>query len=180
MTTQVYRGTMSSPLGAITVFATDEGVLAVTFASEPEGRHGVSEEVSEDATHSLVAATIEQLKEYFGGERTGFDLPLSPRGTEFQQLAWDALCEIPFGETRSYGQQARAIDRPSAVRAIGAANGANPIAIIVPCHRVIGSDGKLTGYAGGLHIKKALLEHEGVLLEPAQLPFGEANSSAHA
>jgi len=105
-------------------------------------------------------AAASQLAEYFAGTRWDFDLPLDPAGTHFQQLAWSALRQIPYGETRSYQQQAAAIQRPSAVRAIGTANGRNPISIIVPCHRVIGAKGTLTGYGGGLPAKQWLLAHE--------------------
>jgi methylated-DNA-[protein]-cysteine S-methyltransferase len=108
----------------------------------------------------LLRRAARQLAEYFDRRRTTFDLPLRLEGTPFQQRAWEALRAIPFGETRSYGQQARAIARPSAVRAVGGANARNPIAIIVPCHRVIGSDGSLTGYGGGMPTKRWLLEHE--------------------
>ena len=109
----------------------------------------------------MLVETARQLREYFAGERTVFDLPLAPEGTAFQRLVWTALTKIPFGETRTYGQQASLIKRPSASRAVGAANGRNPIGIIVPCHRVIGTNGSLTGYAGGLAMKQWLLEHEG-------------------
>ncbi len=101
-----------------------------------------------------------RLAAWFAGERTGFDLPLRPRGTPFQRDVWEALREIPYGETRSYGQIAARLRAPSAVRAVGAANGRNPLAIIVPCHRVIGASGALTGYAGGLERKRWLLAHE--------------------
>ena len=104
-----------------------------------------------------------QLQEYFAGERCRFDLPLNGAGTDFQQSVWSALSRIPFGELRSYGDIAREIGRPKAVRAVGAANGSNPLPIIVPCHRVIGSNGSLTGFAGGLDIKKKLLVLEGAL-----------------
>jgi methylated-DNA-[protein]-cysteine S-methyltransferase len=103
---------------------------------------------------------IDQLEEYVAGARRDFDLPLAPRGTGFQLAAWRALRDIPYGETRSYAAQARVIGRPDAVRAVGAANGRNPISIIVPCHRVVGADGSLTGYGGGLDRKRWLLEHE--------------------
>jgi methylated-DNA-[protein]-cysteine S-methyltransferase len=108
----------------------------------------------------VLAATAAQLREYFAGTRTTFDLPLAPEGTPFQKLVWDQLLEIPYGVTRSYGEVARAIGRPAASRAVGAANGKNPIAIIIPCHRVIGADGTLTGYGGGMPTKQWLLEHE--------------------
>ena len=108
-----------------------------------------------------MAEAKKQLDEYFAGRRTRFDLPLAPCGTPFQLRAWRALQEIPYGVTCSYGEQARAMGQPRAVRAVGAANGHNPIPIVVPCHRVIGGDGRLTGYAGGLDIKKFLIELEG-------------------
>lgn len=104
-----------------------------------------------------------QLDEYLSGKRRAFDLPLDLAGTEFQRLCWEALQRIPFGETRTYGEMARSIGRPAAVRAVGRANHDNPIGVIVPCHRVIGADGTLTGYAGGLDMKRTLLELEGVL-----------------
>ena len=103
---------------------------------------------------------VAQIEEYFAGERTSFDIALAPHGTNFQQRVWDALCEIPYGETRSYGEIARQIGQPRAARAVGLANARNPIPIIVPCHRVIGAKGSLTGYAGGLETKGALLDLE--------------------
>jgi methylated-DNA-[protein]-cysteine S-methyltransferase len=112
---------------------------------------------------------LEQLRAYFDGERTSFELPLRMGGTSFQRLAWDALLTIPFGTTISYAEQARRISRPGAARAVGAANGRNPIAIIVPCHRVIGSGGTLTGYGGGLPLKEWLLQHEGCALGQPEL-----------
>lgn len=109
-----------------------------------------------------------QLDEYFAGRRRRFELRLAPQGTAFQQAVWRALLEIPYGQTSSYGQLARCIARPKAVRAVGAANGANPIAVIIPCHRVIGSDGSLTGFGGGLARKELLLRLEGAWLRPEQ------------
>jgi methylated-DNA-[protein]-cysteine S-methyltransferase len=108
----------------------------------------------------VLARARAQLAEYFDGRRTRFDLPLAPRGTDFQQAVWRALLAVPFGNTSTYGEIAAAIRRPSAVRAVGAAVGANPIGIVVPCHRIIGRDGTLTGYAGGLHRKAKLLALE--------------------
>jgi methylated-DNA-[protein]-cysteine S-methyltransferase len=102
----------------------------------------------------------QQIADFFGRRRTAFDFPLAPAGTEFQLAVWNELLKIPFGETRSYAQIAKAVGRPTATRAVGAANGANPIALIIPCHRVIGSDGTLTGYGGGLPMKAALLDFE--------------------
>lgn len=113
-----------------------------------------------DESHPLVRAALDQLTEYFAGARFQFDLPLAPQGTAFQKSVWQALVEIPYAETRSYADIARRIRRPKAVRAVGAANGRNPIAIIVPCHRVIGSNGTLVGYGGGLPMKQMLLELE--------------------
>lgn len=125
-----------------------------------------------DAVHDPEAAPLpevrRQIDEYLAGRRRDFDLPLDPRGTEFQRLCWQALREIPFGETRSYGQMARTVGRPAAARAVGMANHDNPIGVIIPCHRVIGADGSLTGYAGGLEMKRRLLELEGVI--PRSLP----------
>ena len=109
---------------------------------------------------TVLAATARQLDAYFDGRLKSFDLPLAPEGTPFQQHVWSALRGIPFGETRSYGQLAKAIGKPSAMRAVGAANGRNPIAIVVPCHRVIGADGSLTGFGGGIERKKFLLSLE--------------------
>jgi len=109
----------------------------------------------------LPAAVTEQLTQYFSGKRSTFDLELAPRGTAFQLAVWNALREIPYGDTISYAELARRIGKPSAVRAVGAANGANPIPVIIPCHRVIGSNGTLTGYGGGIERKQWLLAHEG-------------------
>ena len=111
-------------------------------------------------TSEPFATAIAQLDQYFAGERTEFDLNLDMRGTQFQKDVWNALLTIPYGETRSYGDIAKQIGRPDRARAVGAANGSNPISIIVPCHRVVGSTGKLTGYAGGLDVKRRLLDHE--------------------
>jgi methylated-DNA-[protein]-cysteine S-methyltransferase len=108
--------------------------------------------------------TEKQLKEYFAGSRTTFDLPLEPSGTDFQLSVWELLRKIPYGVTTSYGELARRLGEPKASRAVGAANGANPIPIIVPCHRVVGSKGELTGFGGGIERKRWLLEHEGALM----------------
>ncbi|HYG61931.1 MAG TPA: methylated-DNA--[protein]-cysteine S-methyltransferase [Thermoanaerobaculia bacterium] len=111
----------------------------------------------------------DQLDEYLEGRRRSFDLPLAPAGTEFQRLCWQALREIPYGQTRSYSEQARLIGRPAAIRAVGRANHDNPIGVVIPCHRVIGANGHLTGYAGGLPMKRLLLELEGVLTKSLAL-----------
>lgn len=142
---------LNTPLGWVQIEATDTAITAVRFVDAPEDNR---------TENVLSRAGRDQLAAWFKRERTGFDLPLAPKGTEFQQAAWKALQRIPYGETRYYAQQADLIGRPSAVRAVGAANGANPIAVVVPCHRVIGKNGSLTGYAGGLERKKWLLAFE--------------------
>ncbi len=150
-----------SPYGQITLQANEKGLLGVWFeihTTQPEdlGIH------SEDS--SILNEAIQQLEEYFSGKRIQFDLPLAATGTAFQQSVWQALCRIPYGETWSYQQLADEIGNPKAVRAVGLANGKNPISIIVPCHRVIGKSGKLTGYAGGVETKQKLLELEKAII----------------
>jgi len=150
---------LSSPVGRVRVIARDGAICRVDF--ETHAGFDISPRGDERPDDPLLARALDQLREYFAGARAEFDLPLEPEGgTPFQRRAWKALREIPFGQTRTYGEQARAIQQPTAVRAVGAANGRNPIGIIVPCHRVIGSDGKLTGYAGGMAAKRWLLDHE--------------------
>lgn len=117
-----------------------------------------------DAQHPVLQQAAQELGEYFAGQRKTFSLPLAPQGTAFQQAAWHALLQIPFGHTISYGQQAKNMGKAKAMRAVGAANGKNPISIIIPCHRVLGANGALTGYSGGIEHKIFLLRHEGVLL----------------
>ena len=153
--------TMPSPLGLLRLVAHADELVGVYLPDQdaPAAPHFASPVLSDAAA---------QLAEYFAGHRRTFDLPLAPQGTGFQQLVWTALLAVPFGQTRSYGQIASAIGRPAASRAVGAANGSNPIAIIIPCHRVIGSSGKLTGYGGGLPTKAWLLEHERAALPGAQ------------
>jgi len=149
---------IDSPVGRLYLAATDAGLTHLLFVDEmdidPANFPGDGE------AGRIVRETERQLAEYFSGKRREFEIPLAPAGTEFQLATWKALQVISYGETISYGELARRIDRPRAVRAVGAANGANPISIIVPCHRVIGADGTLTGYGGGLHRKKRLLELE--------------------
>ena len=152
MTTLYTRWT--SPLGEL-VLVCDERAL---FALELPGRHRRRD--GRTFATSPFAAALEQLGEYFAGERTAFDLRLAARGTPFDRAVWDQLGEIPYGETRSYGQIARALGRPHRARAVGASNARNPLPIIVPCHRVVGSDGSLTGYGGGVEAKRALLALE--------------------
>lgn len=155
----LYRTTLSSPLGALTLVADDAALVAMLWPDDKPGRVRLAA-TSERGDHPVLAAAATQLDEYFAGTRTTFDLPLSPRGTDFQQAVWRALGAIPYGETRSYADIARAIGRPTATRAVGAANGRNPISIVTPCHRVIGRSGALTGFAGGLAAKQHLLAHE--------------------
>ncbi|MBW2733974.1 MAG: methylated-DNA--[protein]-cysteine S-methyltransferase [Deltaproteobacteria bacterium] len=151
-----------TPAGPLHLAAGAQGLTHLLFATSHED---LPQGDGSKAAEAILRRTTQQLAEYFKGHRRGFDLPLDLKGTEFQVLVWRALEEIPFGETCSYGQIAERISRPKAVRAVGAANGANPISIIVPCHRVIGSDGRLTGYGGGLPRKKRLLCHEGLAFD---------------
>ncbi len=150
---------VSSPVGTLTLVATDDGLAAVLWENDPPGRVRLDIE-REDPGHPVLREAGRQLGEYFDGRRKAFALTLDPSGTAFQRKVWDALLTIPFGETRSYGQIARQIGNPAAVRAVGAANGRNPLSIVAPCHRVIGSTGKLTGFAGGLEVKAHLLAME--------------------
>jgi methylated-DNA-[protein]-cysteine S-methyltransferase len=151
--------TMTSPVGTLRLVASERGLAAILWQNDDPARVRLGA-LTENAGHPLLQETERQLSAYFAGERRGFSVPLDFRGTEFQKRVWAALLTIPFGETRSYGQIARQIGKPSASRAVGAANGKNPISIIAPCHRVIGANGKLTGFAGGLNAKKHLLDLE--------------------
>lgn len=148
---------IESPLGPLLLSSNDAGLREIQFVN---GRHSanVAPEWQENA--AALKEPVRQLRAYFAGELKDFDLPLAPRGTEFQQNVWAELCSIPYGETISYGELARRIGNPNASRAVGLANGSNPIPIIIPCHRVIGANGKLTGYGGGLPIKEKLLALE--------------------
>lgn len=151
--------TIPSPVGALTLVASDAGLTAILWENDRPGRVKLGD-LEEASDHPVLAEAERQLQGYFAGERERFDVPLDFRGTDFQKSVWAALLTIPFGETRSYGEIARQIGRPSALRAVGAANGRNPISIIAPCHRVIGTDGALTGFAGGLAAKETLLGME--------------------
>ena len=155
----VYRDQLTTPLGTLTLEANDRGLSSVRFPN----RAGPHETRSRD--NSILAQAKRELSAYFGGELKQFSVPLDWQGTDFQQSVWQALTHIPYGETVSYADIARAIGRPSSARPTGGAVGANPLPIIVPCHRVIGSDQTLTGFTGGLNIKIALLELEGRLVE---------------
>jgi methylated-DNA-[protein]-cysteine S-methyltransferase len=153
--------TIDTPLGQLTLRASDAGLRSVGWEDQvpapPEG-------VGEPAPGSVIAQAIEQLGDYFAGRRADFDLPLDEIGTAFQLSAWSALRTIPFGETISYGQQAARLGDARKARAVGGANGRNPIAVVTPCHRVIGADGSLTGFAAGTDRKRWLLDHEARLL----------------
>ncbi|MCQ3806852.1 MAG: methylated-DNA--[protein]-cysteine S-methyltransferase [Acidimicrobiaceae bacterium] len=151
---------LDSPIGRLRLVATDEGLSRLLFDQQVGEHPDLAGDSAESDDHPVLATATAQLAEYFAGERREFDIPLDLTGTEFQRAAWSALAGVPFGETRSYRQQAEAIGRPRAVRAIGAANGRNPVPIVLPCHRIVGSDGSLTGYGGGLRIKEYLLNHE--------------------
>lgn len=160
-TTRTYsRITMPSPVGVLTIVATSDAIVAIRWDAEGDFPASGSFTDVGAGEHPLLDRVVRQLTEYFTGQRTEFDLPLAPAGTEFQRKAWTALRSIPFGETISYGEQARRLGDKNKSRAVGAANGKNPIPIVVPCHRVVGSNGHLTGFAGGLGVKAWLLEHE--------------------
>lgn len=152
---------ISSPVGHLTVIASTQGLRAIVWEDEdPESYSGVRGTRFETAPSAILDETEGQLGEYFAGERRQFDIPLDPVGTDFQKSAWKVLSTIPFGCTISYGDQARALGDVRKARAVGGANGRNPIPIVVPCHRVIGSDGSLTGFALGMDVKKFLLDFE--------------------
>jgi methylated-DNA-[protein]-cysteine S-methyltransferase len=150
---------MDSPVGKLKLVASEKGLVAILWENDRPRRVPLSE-MAEKGDHKVLVETERQLGEYFAGERQAFSLPLDMRGTRFQRDVWEALLAIPFGETRSYGELAKQLGSPTASRAVGAANGRNPISIVVPCHRVIGASGKLTGFAGGLDVKAHLLEIE--------------------
>ncbi len=156
-----YKTYYRSPIGLIEITATDTTLTGLYFVEAAGDAHAL--------TPPLLHRAVRQLDEYFNGSRQEFDLPLAPIGTNFQQQVWQQLLTIPYGSAVSYLDVAKAIDNEKAVRAVGAANGQNPISIIIPCHRVIGNDGQLVGYGGGLWRKKWLLEHEGALPVNAQL-----------
>ncbi|MCL5768630.1 methylated-DNA--[protein]-cysteine S-methyltransferase [Acinetobacter sp. ANC5681] len=155
---------MNSPVGALKLVAHDHALVAVMWDNEDHKRVRLAELI-EDHQHPMLLRVKKQLEQYFAGQRQQFDLPLDFQGTDFQQQVWQTLLTIPYGETRSYKEIAVQIGNEKAVRAVGAANGKNPISIIAPCHRVIGSSGALVGFAGGLDKKQILLS-----LEQSQIP----------
>ena len=154
---------MASPVGSLKLVANDTALVAVVWENENPKRLRLAE-LTEQIDHPILLETQKQLTEYFAGTRQQFDLPLDFEGTEFQKKVWQALLTIPFGETRSYRDIAEQIGNVKAVRAVGAANGKNPISIIAPCHRVVGANGKLVGFAGGLDNKEILLKLESSLI----------------
>jgi methylated-DNA-[protein]-cysteine S-methyltransferase len=159
MTQPLSTTLLPTPIGTLTLVASERGLRAVVFESEKRERR-FEEELIDDPTHPVLVDAVDQLSAYFSRDLKEFDLALDLVGTEFQQLAWRALATIPYGETVSYAEQARRVGRPSAVRAIGAANGRNPVPVVLPCHRVIGANGSLTGFGGGLDTKAKLLDLE--------------------
>lgn len=150
---------MTSPIGDLILVEEKGALISVGFA---EGPRPASLPPDGEERPERFDNVVRQLQEYFRGERRDFDLPLAPRGTPFQQRVWQALREIPYGRSASYAEIARRLGNPNAMRAVGLANGRNPIPVIIPCHRVIGADGSLTGYGGGLPIKRKLLALEGI------------------
>jgi methylated-DNA-[protein]-cysteine S-methyltransferase len=161
METDMYHTTtIDSPVGELRLIASDDGLRAILWGAEDAERiASIDGDMVEERT-PLLDEAAKQLGEYFAGTRRDFDLPLDPAGTDFQKSAWMVLRGIPYGETMTYGEQARRLGDPNKARAVGAANGKNPLSIVVPCHRVIGSNGDLTGFAAGVDIKSWLLDHE--------------------
>ena len=162
-----------SPVGRLLLVASDEGLRAVLWPNDdPRRVPGASE--ARRGSHPILEITARQLDEYFSGQRHDFDIPLDPAGTDFQKSVWQVLRSIPYGETMTYGEQAQVLGDPNKARAVGAANGRNPLSIVVPCHRVIGANGTLTGFAGGMKAKKFLLVLE-KRHAPARLPIRRAD-----
>ena len=153
--------TMHSPVGELRLIAGERGLRAILWGAEDAARvASINETDRVEGRTAILDQAVAQLEEYFAGTLREFDLPLDPLGTPFQQSAWMVLRSIPYGRTMSYGEQARRLGDPNKARAVGAANGKNPLSIVVPCHRVIGSTGHLTGFGGGLEAKSWLLDHE--------------------
>jgi len=172
---------LETPIGALLAVVDDDGALQRLDFLRSRSRDVIETSLRVDGWEvrgdAEACREVEvQVGQYFAGDRVGFDLALAPKGTSFQRDAWRALVDIPFGETRSYAEQAAAIGRPAAVRAIGRANGANPTPVVVPCHRVIGADGSLTGYGGGLEVKRWLLDFESARERGRQLDLGRSTA----
>lgn len=173
----IYSTTFKSPIGPLFLAASTPGLVALEFDARLPGQQTIRpnprnlqseakiarEALRFEEASEAMRVYVQQLQEYFAGERREFSFPLDLRGTDFQLACWRALLAIPYGETRSYGDIARAVGKPQGFRAVGMANNRNPLAIVVPCHRVIASDGTLCGYGGGLEVKRKLLELEGAL-----------------
>ena len=153
-----YR-TIETELGPVMIAGDQDGIHFISLLDGPKGE---SPHADWEEDKTALSDEVEQLQSYLAGDRQDFDMALAPKGTDFQEAVWQALLTIPYGHTLSYGELAERIGKPTAARAVGAANGANPIGIVIPCHRVIGADGSLTGYGGGLQNKKTLLELEGI------------------
>lgn len=149
---------LTTPVGTLQIKASENALLSIEFSDHPDG------DSLSDVSSKIIQQTVSQLEAYFEGNRKTFDLNLSPTGTDFQQRVWRALLEIPYGQTTTYAELSARLEDPKAVRAVGTANGKNPIPIIIPCHRVIGANNNLTGYAGGIERKRWLLQHEGAIL----------------
>ncbi|HEY8529997.1 MAG TPA: methylated-DNA--[protein]-cysteine S-methyltransferase [Paenibacillaceae bacterium] len=185
---RLYWREMASPLGTLTLVASERGLCSVDFAAFAEAADQLAEWarrwwrepvlIPAPEGHPLLAEAQSQLDAYFRGELRNFSIPLDLRGTAFQRKVWKALCRVPYGSTASYGEIAAAVGRPGAARAVGGANNRNPVPIIVPCHRIIGADGSLVGYGGGLWIKERLLALEGILQIPsARSPAGKPDAA---
>lgn len=158
MINNAFLSILATPLGDLAIFSDNDAIYRVKFTDRVKELELLNANIYKE--NDLTISAKKQLLEYFNGERTAFNLPLSPKGTLFREQTWQALQQIPYGETRCYSEQAELMNNKKAVRAVGAANGANPISIIIPCHRVIGKNGSLTGYAGGLDRKAWLLNFE--------------------
>lgn len=156
----LYMKEIATPVGRLCLVASNHAIKAVLWEVERQGRVRLSGLPKRVRSHPLLDRAERQLEEYFEGKRTSFELPLDPEGTPFQKSAWQALLQIPYGRTFSYQEQAARLGCPKKARAVGAANGRNPISIIVPCHRVLGKSGELTGFAGGIELKRQLLNLE--------------------
>lgn len=157
---ELRKAEMDSPIGTLTVVVSKRGLRSIYFPHHTARDIDVLGNIATDDTHHDIVRVVSQLEEYFSGHRQNFEVNLDLVGTEFQQMAWRALADVPFGHTATYAHQAARIGRPKAVRAVGGANRMNPVPIVLPCHRIVGSNGSLTGFAGGLETKQWLLHHE--------------------
>lgn len=162
---RTFTCTVSSPVGPLTLVSNGSALVELSWDGDRNDHQAsLSHGATTDPTQPVLAQAVCELEEYFAGARRSFTVPVDASGTEFQRRAWAVLCGIPYAETISYGEQARRLGNPRAVRAVGGANGRNPVGIVVPCHRVIGADGSLTGFGGGVDVKRWLLDHEQAVL----------------